>query len=148
MDAANSRGTTVIVFQSLGKKAVRRSIFILTVVIGVIEGCPALARSNSDDPQNFQILYEDCKAESRGDFCLGFVMAAGEMMFWVSRLQPPVNQEQIPYACAASSVAPSPGAMIQAVINWGEKHPEHWADDMLVATGLALKATWPCPASR
>jgi hypothetical protein len=40
---------------------------------------------------------------------------------------------------------PSEKAMVEAVIDWGEKHPEHWSDQMIIGAALALHDTWPCP---
>jgi hypothetical protein len=70
---------------------------------------------------------------------MGYVAGVGETMAFSHR----VSIDDTFSICFGDS--PSPAAMQQAVLNYGSAHPERWNDDMLIVTGAALQAVWPCP---
>jgi hypothetical protein len=46
-----------------------------------------------------------------------------------------------PFACCGEA---SPGARVQAFVNWAKTHPENWSGSPVVAVVEALRETWPC----
>jgi hypothetical protein len=36
------------------------------------------------------------------------------------------------------------GAVIQAFLNWADKHPEKWARPRIFGATAAMRETWPC----
>jgi hypothetical protein len=96
------------------------------------------------NPGTVQFLYETCKTEmaaSSPRFCLGYILGVGQLMA--------VNAEfgdNFALCSVPRGVAPSGGAMIQAFLQWAEKHPESFGQRNLLGLALALRESWPCPA--
>jgi hypothetical protein len=42
---------------------------------------------------------------------------------------------------------PTGREMIQAFVNWAEKHPESWSQRNIYGVALALRESWPCSAT-
>jgi len=105
-----------------------------------------LIPANAADPDHggVQSLYSDCKTEpstsAQAVFCLGFVSGVGETMNFTGYFK----QEHPDVGKFAICASPSHGAMVQAFINWAEKHPEEWAKSRIYGVMLALRETWPC----
>lgn len=106
-------------------------------VFGVFIPYQADAETNAETNPlfQFQFLYEQCKTPT--DFCIGYVSGVGQMMNISAAYHPE-------YSICPDGPVPSAGAMVQAVLNFGQKHPEMWAEEMIIPTGLALQKTWPC----
>lgn len=98
---------------------------------------PGAADTEETNPIfQFQFLYEQCKSDT--DFCIGYVSGIGHMMALTGAAR---SSE---YSMCPGKTIPSAAAMIQAVLNFGEKHPEMWDEEMIIPAGLALQETWPC----
>ena len=93
---------------------------------------------------NVQSLYLACK-DSNGPtamLCSGYVGGIGEMMHALGTQIPDDPKLRIFGICGTMSH----GAMVQAFVNWADKHPERWADVGVLGVMSALIETWPCPA--
>lgn len=117
----------------------------LSTMIG--SASPAAAEINLSTPSfpRFWVLYEFCKSDQNaqavaGAFCAGYVGALAPVMTMNG-----FQQTRAFAMCLPRFQAPAANAAIQAVLNWGREHPEHWSDQMLVGAALALYARWPCP---
>lgn len=114
---------------------------VFTISLGLVLTIAAYntsaAGKNSVDPFPFQFLYEQC--ENQSTFCYAYISGVADMM-WLNG--------QVSTARELSLCNPegeSRKAITQAVVNYGQQHPEKWADDMVMTTALALRQTWPCP---
>jgi hypothetical protein len=109
--------------------------------LALVSSAPIQAAPN---PGTVQFLYETCRAEIAANmprFCLGYILGVGQLMA--------VNAEfgdNFALCSVPKGVPPSGGAMIQAFLNWAEKHPESWTQRNLFGLALALRESWPCPA--
>jgi hypothetical protein len=104
------------------------------VIFGVF--VPHQADAETNPLFQFQFLYEQCKTPT--DFCAGYVAGVGQMM----SLTGAAHLTEY-YICHGKTIT-SAGAMIQAVVNFDQQHPEMWAEEMIIPAGLALQKTWPC----
>jgi Rap1a immunity proteins len=112
-----------------------------TISVGLVApiaayNTPALS-ANNVDPFPFQFLYEQC--QSRSTFCFAYISGVGDMM-WLNGQAGAARELSL---CNTSEA--SRKAMTQVVVNYGQQHPEKWADSMVLTTALALRQTWPCP---
>ena len=92
-----------------------------------------------------QALLTNCKAVSGpnpglstdANFCLGYISGVGDYLkgMGLAGTNPALS------ICGDISY----GAAVQAFINWGQKHPEHWQENRLFGVVLALRELWPCP---
>jgi hypothetical protein len=114
---------------------------LFTISLGLIATIAAYDTSagstNNVDPFQFQFLYEQC--ESQSTFCFAYISGVADMM-WLNG--------QVGAARELSLCNPekaSRKAITQAVVNYGQQHPEKWTDNMVMTTAIALRETWPCP---
>jgi hypothetical protein len=84
-------------------------------------------------------------------YCLGYIEAVGQLMVTngyertkISGVKASQYLTDTALCQAPSGGVPSGAALIQAFVNWSDKHPEHWADHTLIGVLLALRSTWPC----
>lgn len=90
----------------------------------------------------FEVLYEACKTDPTGEYCLGYINGIGGVMILNGMLG---NKGGTSLSmCAPPSQEPTARAMVQAVTNFAAIHPEYWQQEMLGGVILALKSTWPC----
>jgi Rap1a immunity proteins len=98
-----------------------------------------------------QALHQLCKLDQ--DLCLGYVSGVGDHMlltgaFLRNQLKGLKEEDRELLtglaACLPPKTPTSSGAMVQAFINWAEKHPENWKMYMHPGVILALNETWPC----
>jgi hypothetical protein len=94
------------------------------------------ARANDVDPFPFQFLYEQC--QSRSTFCFAYISGVADMM-WLNWQVGAARELSL---CNQNEA--NRKAMTQAVVNYGQQHPEKRADSMVMTTALALRQTWPC----
>jgi hypothetical protein len=113
-----------------------KAIAVLLVALAMSPGQQAIAESNPTF--QFQSLYEQCKTPT--EFCVGYVSGVGHMMSMTGADQ----HSDKTYSICPEHYAPSAAAMIQAVLNFGQQHPEMWSDEMVIPAGLALQQAWPC----
>jgi hypothetical protein len=119
------------------------AIWLVFMIGGASKASAQLDLKSPSFPR-FGVLYQFCKNDPDahrpvGAFCMGYVGALVQLMT--------VNGFMHVRAfsmCPDGGQAPATNAAIQAILNWGRKHPEHWSDDMLVGAALALHETWPC----
>jgi hypothetical protein len=110
--------------------------------IAFLSDAPIHAAPSAQDPTTVEFLYKACKTEVAANlprFCLGYVLGVGQLMA--------VNAEfgsNFAMCAVPKGQTPAGGAMIQAFLNWAEKHPESWSQRHLYGVALALRETWPC----
>jgi hypothetical protein len=101
-------------------------------------------------------LYEQCKSNEpvRQDNCSAFLLGvAGAMeILGYTYENPPggVNKDFVA-ALGAFGIcsAPLTGADVRkAFVSWAEKNPTAWSERMPRGAMTALRATWPCTASK
>lgn len=100
---------------------------------------PSVASAADNDVQS---LYSACKmSDASQEFavCVGFISGVGETLHYLG-LAPDAQPFKI---CGA----PTHGAMVQAFLNWAEKHPEAWSYNQIRGVILALGETWPCKSN-
>lgn len=117
--------------------------------------CTNAHSQTEQDITSIQYLRDSCKDIASGThlYCIGYIKGVGQMMA-MNALMGRFSSKDGPTAknyfkraglCAANiDVVPSPGAMIQAFLNWSEGHPDRWGDNSQVGVMTALSATWPC----
>lgn len=96
------------------------------------------------NPGTVQFLYETCKTEMAANmprFCLGYILGVGQLMAMNAEFG-----DNFALCAVPKGVPPSGAAMIQAFLNWAEKHPESLTQRNLLGVALALRETWPCPS--
>lgn len=121
------------------------SMIFFSVICWMSNGALAQTSTNAD---TVQFLYQACKAEPvspLGRFCLGYSVGVGQMM--VLNGYQGHEMGLCPPPTIRGTFTPSGGAMIQAFLNWAEKHPEKWAGPALVGFAVAMSTTWPCKKS-
>lgn len=107
--------------------------------------CNAAFSQTSKNPDSVQFLYQACRADlasALGRYCLGYAEGAGQMMV--------INGHQgyeMGLCPPATIGVPSGGALVQAFLNWAEKHPEMWSESALVGFAVAMSTTWSCKKS-
>jgi hypothetical protein len=99
----------------------------------------------ADPHLTIQGLYDDCKNYSsvQSSFCLGYISGIGDAMHFIEGFRKKMPDVESFAMCGA----PSYGAMVQAFINWAEKHPEDWMRSRVYGVMLALGQTWPCESN-
>jgi hypothetical protein len=112
----------------------------------------SLGTADTPTTRNTQTLYRWCKAKTGSvehGVCLGYIAGVGELMtvngadVGSSRPQFLTNVEIYLWMTSICN-APTPGAMVQAFVNWAEKHPEKWGGERISSVMTALQETWPC----
>jgi Rap1a immunity proteins len=112
----------------------------------------AAADAEDSKSLNVQTLYQHCTQPVgtwAGGFCLGFVAGVGQQMIWSGFIFKDAQSHGGASAVLAqSSSCPkafvSNGAMVQAFVNWGQKHPEKWSMDAQMGAMEAVREVWPC----
>jgi len=101
------------------------------------------AQSPVPPEHSIQLMYERCKGEmagERGHYCLGYVEGVAQVMIIIGAL----GRDEFSMCPRPPVGLPSGAAMIQAFMNWAEKHLEHWSEMEVVGVSLALSSSWPC----
>lgn len=121
----------------------------------LLSSCPNAHSQTEQNVATVQYLRNLCKDIASGThfYCIGYITGVGQMMA-MNALMGRFSSKDGPTAknyfkrvglCVANTdIVPSPGAMIQAFLNWSEMHPDHWGDNSEVGVVNALSATWPC----
>lgn len=115
----------------------RRFTISLGIVAQIAAYNTSAASASNVDPFPFQFLYEQC--ESRSTFCFAYISGVADMMWLHGQVG------AAPELSLCNQKEASREAMTQVVVNYGQHHPETWADNMVMTTALALRQTWPCP---
>jgi hypothetical protein len=93
--------------------------------------------------QDIQKLLEKCNAEGEENYkqfyCIGYVAGIGDAM----RLN---GQSGLLDQMSICGEEGTYGAMVQAFMNWAQKHPERWGEHSSVGVITALRESWPCKA--
>ena len=98
------------------------------------------------DPTTVQFLYQTCKDETAANaarFCLGYILGVGQLMAVNSKF----GDNFALCSAASEGGVPTGREMIQAFVAWAEKHPESRSQRNVMGVALALRETWPCPAT-
>jgi hypothetical protein len=95
-----------------------------------------------------QDLLQDCRGyngPSGKSFCLGYMMgAAGPLSRMHSLQTDTIVKDGVDIFVSACTEGATTAALMQAFINWAEKHPQYWKYSAGSGATLALQATWPC----
>lgn len=86
----------------------------------------------------FRQIYDNCLNGS--ELCLGYVVGTGEMMAIAGASPGPPSKWAL---CSGNSIPPA-SAMVRAVLNFGQAHPESWGAPSAAAVAVALQQAWPC----
>jgi hypothetical protein len=101
------------------------------------------AEAQDKPDQTVQGLYMACKETNMDQFdrgrCLGFISGIGDVMAVIGS-----GRHDLQLGLCGPSPTPTYGAMIQAFMNWAEKHPEQWNIAQEAGVVIALRETWPC----
>lgn len=101
----------------------------------------SLLLSTATASADVQRLYNRCKEPESSQLnfvCLGYIAGVGETMDFLG-----LDRASHPFAICGR---PSHGAMVQAFINWAEKHPSEWKESEVFGVMQALAESWPCPS--
>ena len=71
--------------------------------------------------------------------CLGYISGIGDTMQVVA-VDALLEQTKPLAMCGNARYS----AMVQAFVNWAEKHPERWEEPRRLGVITALKELWPC----
>lgn len=125
-------------------RSVAGSLVALLVMTATIQA----EESKKDDVQS---LYYQCKKSETNmgfGYCIGYISGIGSQMMWTSHTIEHItdfNQRlEVGFVSACAKSFVSNGAMVQAFINWAEKHPEEWVTDKQLGVIQAIRGTWPC----
>jgi hypothetical protein len=91
---------------------------------------------------DIQSLYNICKMPPTSPefaICVGYISGVGDTLQFMS-VDKHRDPDVQPFAICGT---PSYGAMIQAFVNWTEKHPKEWTRDRITGAMLALGENWP-----
>ncbi len=111
----------------------------------------ALAQSTLSQ-RSTQTLYKNCKLGSdspEGISCLSYLLGVADHMKAIGTLLEKrgsiFGRGKPGLAGFAICQSEFSGASLRQVfINWAEKHPKEWTQDMLLSTMDAFRDTWPC----
>lgn len=108
----------------------------------------AFAQPVKEDTQS---LYDKCRQPSPSvnlAYCIGFLSGAAQQMFWLgAHLDDAKNDDDrtlMSFFSACPKATVSNAAMLQAFINWAQKHPEKWDAEKQLGVMEAIRTTWPC----
>jgi hypothetical protein len=118
------------------------------VLICVVVALAATVTTTEAKADTVQELYMKCKATNPaiGMYCVGYVGGVSDAMVMIAELPVGGGQREAFATCAKTGL--SRGAVVQAFVNWAEKHPEHWADQDFMGVTAALSEIWPCGPSK
>jgi hypothetical protein len=115
--------------------------------------------SVSQEATNVQDLYRVCQTplwEFEEASCAGFISGVAEQMGFSGHtatlprrnggLANGRDRKLLSTMSACIPRAVSPGAVIQAFLDWAEKHPEKWTTPRQTGVMQALREAWPCKA--
>jgi len=105
-------------------------------------GVAAISVSANAKSNNVEELYRKCKSDGiEKTYCAGFLTGAAMRMYEgaAKKMDNPADREFL--LCGEDVTG---GVIIQAFINWAEKHPEKWGEEMRVGVNAALHEMWPC----
>ena len=125
-------------------------LFVAGALLGVAAiQIPIDAEAAEIKANTVQDLYRMCKSSNYVEelFCLGVIAGSAGQLQYVAAVAEHLKDPQdrvLVLAIAACPDNATNGAMFQAFINWAEKHPEKWSDEMQDGVNRALHETWPC----
>jgi hypothetical protein len=114
-----------------------------------------ISSQSEESKQDVQQLYRQCKTPAKDverTFCVAFISGVAEQMIATGKLAAKQREEgnlandkdrallSFLSACPKASF----GAMVQAFINWAERHPEEWSSPRQLGVMQVLRETWPC----
>ena len=90
--------------------------------------------------------------DAEGTFCVAFISGVAEQMiatgvvFRQRRAEGGFldGDDRLDMSFLSACTKASFGAMVQAFINWAEKHPEKWSTSRQLGVMASLRETWPC----
>lgn len=139
------------------KQKMRAKILPLAFALVVMRVVCASAADQSSPLVDVQKLRDLCKKpdhDVEAVYCLGFVVGIADVMTMnATQISKAPNGSPVRTYLAASGIctpdyrAPSGGALIQAFLNWADRHPEKWGIDAGTGVGLAFQDTWRCKDS-
>lgn len=121
----------------------KQAVLVL-MTVAVMSASPIKA-APAPDPTTVRFLYQTCKDETAANgqrFCLGYILGVGQLMA--------VNADygdNFALCSKPKGTVPTGREMIQAFVNWAEKHPESWTQRNVYGVALALRENWPCSST-
>ena len=115
---------------------------VALVANAILSTTPIQAAPGAPDPTTVEFVYETCKDEAAANaarFCLGYILGVGQIMAVNAQ-----GGDSFAICADPRGSVPSAGAMIQAFLNWAEKHPESMSLRNVFGVALALREAWPC----
>jgi Rap1a immunity proteins len=119
---------------------------LLIVMLSIDKSMP------EDYSDTFQYTYDECRNHS--SYCAGYIHGVSDGMsalfpyiFQLGEYQSkefPLLGNTAPFRTFCIKDGTTYGAMTQAVINYGQQHPEIWSSDPWSGVFSALHETWPC----
>jgi hypothetical protein len=101
--------------------------------------------ATTDDALTVQSLYFNCKSAEgspRWALCYAYIAGVGNALQFIGYAQaehPDPNFRELAICGKITNAA-----LVQAFMNWAEKHPQRWPDHQLAGIVTALTETWPC----
>jgi Rap1a immunity proteins len=125
----------------------RSLAFIAFTALGLLS---TAALADEDKRFDTQVLVQMCKLpyqSTGGAFCLAYVRGVADVMLANGAYGRVHDRYLGPFRlCVDERLT---GAdLIQAFIEWAEKHPHDWTEKSLIGVSSALAETWPCPNLR
>jgi hypothetical protein len=122
-----------------GKFVIQRLILIVLLAFA---GATNPAWSADSLGSTVQSLRDMCKSDDADEraLCVGFIAGVGDYMRVVSATSLDQRLSSQLGLCGWATH----GAMLQAFMNWSDKHPEQWSNSSEIGVGMALRETWPC----
>jgi hypothetical protein len=119
--------------------------------VGALLGVAAIPipTNAEEDKPTIQALYQKCKSnDPQKVYCFGFIDGiVTHMRIMAIAAEQMDNQVERRFLLELSKFCghdASRGAMLQAFLNWAEKHPEKWSQYDGFGVVEALQETWPC----
>lgn len=115
--------------------------------LGIVAVCCAgITTSHSQGKVKFDVqkLYEMCNGEDP-TYCIAYIAGVTDTMGLAVALAAQTKElrsKRVMGVCFTSFL--SYGAAKKAFMNWADKHPEKWGDEMNFGVIEALRETWPC----
>jgi hypothetical protein len=123
--------------------------WILTLFATLLSVEPSCAEGYRE---TFQYIYEQCRINS--NYCDGYIHGVSDGMFamfpYIFQLgefehkEFPLLGNRVSFRTFCIKDGTTYGAITQAVINYGQQHPEIWSSDAWSGVFSALHETWPC----
>jgi hypothetical protein len=135
-----------------GKRPLEMTRFPIAIPIAACLCAPMQSHAEESNYRySFQHIYDECKTPTM--YCLGYIEgiidtinATGHVFAFADNLAEEKYKIRTLHfdfysICLGDA---SFGALAQAVVNWGQQHPERWSEDAWSGVHTAIHEKWPC----